>query len=1279
MADINRIHVSPGVYASETVDMKAAANSLGITKLAVVGETLKGPAFQKYWVHSPKEYASVFGGTSPKKFAGSKYPKYELPYIANEFLKKGTELCVVRTLGFSGYNAGPAWVITGENTNDTDGEKYVIAVLRSRGTYKYREEYKKTDENGCPCSSAYDSMTFDVGEISGVKTCGSPISYNMGAVKLSAYNTINYTGSECTGGSLTSGTPETFAVSYGNFGRFTIECIVGPSEAGETPDNVDGSRVVKIPVSLNKSDKDFILNVLGTTDEDGDQPLFVESLYDVAWEDLVMNHGYDAVSADLAGFNVGYAADFGGLEPVNGLLKKYDSELSRKDLGKRYLCHVNAEMSNTTPSSIRYYVFDYNSNTPILWDNYDNVVKESLAEAQGDNTEIVIDGVFVITGDDYPGKYKNTSGQAVKVKDLVKTPTFGGSKTSYSVEKLEGVADIYVSEKCQGGYIYTVALITDDTGKKYYVYKAYDKSQTAQIESESEKIKAEDRLRTITEAEESNRHSEIVYNNEDGLYYKLSGLSYSKAIGPSELSTSGSGKTELFSCDVNALLYVYYKVDGNYIMVGDNYQLYKGTSNNIDNAVLIEREVSGLWKVQATSQGEGYFLYAGSPEISETIYTGGLGKSGFQETSPVTCDLNDYKSKFRYSSTPWVVSNAKGDASKIEVNKLFRFHTISDGAASSTEVKVSIENIRPDSGEFDVVVRSYNDIDSSVNVLERFSKCSMAAGTKNIAYKIGTIDGTYESKSKFITVEVAEGSAAANSVPAGFIGYSVPLYNGVSVDEPATIKWIVSGSDIRTIIKGESVNATVAPITYNTNYDEDVAKRKQYFGVSDRTGYDVDYFTFKGNMATSEDPGFVCHGFHLDCRLDKKSYGSNPEEAPKITVDGVEGYEFDTVSVNARTSSLSNSPIIASEEDMQGSIYEDIKLRKFTMAFAGGFDGWDIYRDQRTNTDEFSATSYKGYIGTTGVGYNFDIDTEAGSYGIEGKAITSDYYSTLAGVSLLKNTEEVDINVLATPGIDTVNNTKLVNEVFDVLEERTDTLYVVTTPDKDSGAGDYADDIPEVEDMVNEFVDKDLHSDYATTYYPWVKIEDAGEYVWIPATRDVVRNLAESDNTNTTMNLAPAGTTRGKVDAIKARKNLKNGESDELYENNLNPVRTYAQEGIVIMGQKTLRAEDDLLNRVDVRRMVMRMRKLIAIACLGLIFEPNDSNTVKSFKSIIAGVMQTFMDNRAIQKWTMEVDDSQEARDRLELNATIYVMPVRALEYITLNFVVTNNEVYFEA
>ena len=172
--------------------------------------------------------------------------------------------------------------------------------------------------------------------------------------------------------------------------------------------------------------------------------------------------------------------------------------------------------------------------------------------------------------------------------------------------------------------------------------------------------------------------------------------------------------------------------------------------------------------------------------------------------------------------------------------------------------------------------------------------------------------------------------------------------------------------------------------------------------------------------------------------------------------------------------------------------------------------------------------------------------------------------------------------------------------------------------------------------------------------------------------------MAESDNSNTTMNLAPAGLTRGRVNAIRARKNLKIAESDELYEASINPVRTYAHEGLVIMGQKTLRETDDLLSRIDVRRCVLRMRKLIAIGTLGLIFEPNDSSTVKSFRSIISGIMSGFVTNRAISNWHMDVDESEEARDRLEINATIYIKPIRALEYIGINFVVTNKGVYFE-
>lgn len=1242
MADINRIHVSPGIYGSVTVDMKAAANSLGVTKLALVGETPKGPAFQPYWVHSPKEYAVTFGGTNPKKFAGTNYPQYELPYIASEYLKKGTELCVVRTLGFSGYNAGPAWAITGEKSTDGgNGKKYVIAILRSRGSYKYRADYSKYEsDNGCPCSSAYDSLTFDVGEKSKVTSCSEPVSYEMSSVTLEQYTSLSNNVSECSSNTFSTGTAEGFDAAYGNFGRFTIVCTKSNGEQ------------VKLPVSLNKSDKDYIVKVLGVTNDDGDAPLFVETLYDVAWENLVVNEGFDKVSSGLTAYNVGYAADYGGLVPVNGILSKHTAELKKKDLGKRYL--YSTEVANASPSGMTYIVFDYKTNTPKPLDISSGYTVSW--ETASDNTQQVGQGeVFKITDGNYAGYWRNDSLMSKPISELVQSPTFGGTQTYSVVSAVSGI-DLYTTGECKEGYIYTVVQVNDNTGNKYYVYKSYDEEdiEKAYMEGKlslTEAVVLEDYVRADVQTPSYSKFGSVVYNYEDGLYYK------------------NEGEGQLLSGQTIHTATAFAAFASGAFIIEDAPSTAELVKLENGSEITINRHTNGSWNVSSGTEYK-YREYPSQKSLIKKqvkIYHNENNRIVVDSIiEPVTCDLNDYKTQYRYSSTPWVVSNAKGDAKHIEVNKLFRFHTISDGKESVNEVKVSIENIRPDSGEFDVVVRNNLDGDSNVSVLERFVKCTMAPGKKNIAYQIGTIDGVYESKSKYITVEINDTTAAKNSVPAGFLGYPVPVYNGAAIGDTETDR-------------KDRKNVQIAPITYNTVYDEDTAKRKQYFGISDRTGYDYDYFSFKGKMATLEDPGFVSNGFHLDSRLSKVSYMPF-SDAPTITVDGVSGYIFDTVSANAKANSSNQSPIIASEDEMQGCIFEDIKLRKFTMVFAGGFDGWDIYRQQRTNTDDFSYNNYKGYINnTTGIGYSFDIHNDASTYGIEGRAITSDYYSTLAGVSLLKNPEEIDINLLATPGIDTVNNTKLVEEVFNILEDRADTFYIVTTPDKEAGASDYVDDIPEVDEAVSDFTDKEIYSDYAATYYPWVKIDDNGEYVWLPVTRDIVRNLAESDNTNTTMNFAPAGTTRGKVDAIRARKNLKNGESDALYEANINPVRTYAQEGVVVMGQKTLRQEDDLLNRIDVCRMVLRLRKLIAIGCLGLIFEPNDNSTVKAFRSIITSIMQTFVDNRAIEKWTMEIDDSQEARDRLELGATIILKPVRALEYITLNFIVTNNEVYFES
>ena len=50
----------------------------------------------------------------------------------------------------------------------------------------------------------------------------------------------------------------------------------------------------------------------------------------------------------------------------------------------------------------------------------------------------------------------------------------------------------------------------------------------------------------------------------------------------------------------------------------------------------------------------------------------------------------------------------------------------------------------------------------------------------------------------------------------------------------------------------------------------------------------------------------------------------------------------------------------------------------------------------------------------------------------------------------MKNPEAININVLTTPGIDTFDNTNLIEETIEMVEQdRADSLYIATTPDTD--------------------------------------------------------------------------------------------------------------------------------------------------------------------------------------------------------------------------------------
>jgi len=256
-----------------------------------------------------------------------------------------------------------------------------------------------------------------------------------------------------------------------------------------------------------------------------------------------------------------------------------------------------------------------------------------------------------------------------------------------------------------------------------------------------------------------------------------------------------------------------------------------------------------------------------------------------------------------------------------------------------------------------------------------------------------------------------------------------------------------------------------------------------------------------------------------------------------------------------------------------------------------------------------------------------------------------------------------------------LNNTDLTQETIEMVElERSDSIYISTLPDYEN------DTIIEVDEIASRIKNTGIDSNYTATYYPWVQVNDTDNNVllYLPPTRDVIRNIALTDN-KTFPWFAVAGVQRGIVNAIKARKKLTLQERDVLYEEaRVNPIATFASEGVVIFGNKNLQIKETALNRLNVRRLLLQARKLISAVSIRLLFEQNDEVVRNQFKSLVNPILENIRSERGLTDFRVEVDNSPESFDRNELNGTIFIKPTRALEYIKVEFVVTNTGASFD-
>lgn len=278
------------------------------------------------------------------------------------------------------------------------------------------------------------------------------------------------------------------------------------------------------------------------------------------------------------------------------------------------------------------------------------------------------------------------------------------------------------------------------------------------------------------------------------------------------------------------------------------------------------------------------------------------------------------------------------------------------------------------------------------------------------------------------------------------------------------------------------------------------------------------------------------------------------------------------------------------------------------------------------------------------------------------------------GLQFFRNPEELDINLIAVPG---VAEPAVINEMIDICQTRGDCMAIVDPPD--------ALTPQQVVTWVNgnNGEHQAFNSSYAAIYWPWLEIYDPvnKKTVWTPPSGHIANVYAYTDF-NTDPWIAPAGLTRGRlVTPIKAQYNPTAGERDLLYSNNINPIATFIRDGINVFGQKTLQRKSSALDRVNVRRLLLYLEKVVASSARYILFEPNDQVTWLSFVNLTEPFLQSVKDRRGLIDFQVRCDattNTPDIVDRSEMRAIIFLKPTKAAEFLQIDFVLTSQGASFD-
>ena len=541
---------------------------------------------------------------------------------------------------------------------------------------------------------------------------------------------------------------------------------------------------------------------------------------------------------------------------------------------------------------------------------------------------------------------------------------------------------------------------------------------------------------------------------------------------------------------------------------------------------------------------------------------------------------------------------------------LFKFHTLSHGNSTNYEIKVGIRDIKTAA---DVPGSDYG----------TFTVVVRRVDTSKIPYSIFG-QGVQDSDTRPNTLEE---------------------FNNVNLDpnSPNYIKRVIGDKYITVDASGKlSTNGD-----YNNN---SVYIRVEVDSDVDAAAIDSSLLPFGFGAVTSPIPstaGTVPSPTYVASQSLAGSYNKNVYLGYSfdfVTTDNLNflnplpdastttvGSDFDlaTCESNSTTISLTDSATTA-----------QLDARKFMIPFQGGFDGFQPNRKVLVGNDIVAGNTQ---------GLDCSSATAAGTVALR-KAINA-----------VSNPDEFDMNMIVIPGVINRLHSSVTTYAKDLCEDRGDTFFVMD-------AGAWSDNISTVVNSLSSF-----DSNYVGTYHPWVKIldTDKNKPVWVPPSVVLPGVIAFNDQVAAEW-YAPAGLNRGGLsNVIEVKTRLTHDERDELYVGRVNPIATFPGQGATVFGQKTLQAKPSALDRINVRRLLIAVKKFIASSSRYLVFENNTAATRNRFLSIVNPYLESIQQRNGLYAFRVIMDESNNTPDVIDRNilkGDIFLQPAKTAEFIVLDF-----------